>query len=297
MSLDRVGRRLLPAVLWCAVAAWPQTAAPPDLAPGVPKAASAPTGATAQPAGAPAQSAAGSEEKPQPYRTLNTGQKFDVFLRYTYSPYILIVTVFDSAIAQASGDWYSYGGGMEGYGKRFGATLANNESGAFFGRFLFPAIFHQDPRYLRLGQGGTKHRMGYAASRVLVTRSDSGNKVFNISLVASTLAGASLANAYYPREERGLGDTMGRTGSGLASHAGVNILREFWPEIRGKFKKHEPESVKRLEKKLPIEKVEKVMTEPGSESDSSAKPQHQPEAGSSSKSEGSAKPETPPKSK
>lgn len=216
----------------------------------------------AQPATAqPTQPGVGQESKPSlgPHRALNTQEKFNVFLRHTYAPYIFIAAAFDAGIAQASDDWASYGQGAEGYGKRYGASLANNESGAFFGRFLFPTIFHQDPRYLRAGTGGTGHRVGHAISRVLVTRSDSGRSVFNVSQVLAAFASSSLANTYYPREERSAGDTMVRAGSNLLNVAGVNVLREFWPEIKSKFKKHEPERVKRLEEKLPIEKVERVM--------------------------------------
>jgi len=194
-----------------------------------------------------------------PYQKLNTREKFDVFVRHTYSPYTFGAAAFNAGIAQATGAWRSYGGGMEGYGKRFGAALADNESGELLGRFVFPALLHQDPRYLRAGQGGTGHRIGYAVTRILVTRGDSGNKQVNASLLLSAFASAGLANTYYPREERGPGDTMARAGGGLLSTAGMNILREFWPDIRAKFRKHEPEKVRKMEQKPAVHKLERMV--------------------------------------
>ena len=101
---------------------------------------------------------------------------------------------------------------MQGYGKRYGASLADTESGAFFGRFLFPVLLHEDPRYLRSTSDKTAPRVAYALSRVLVTHDDSGKKRPNLSLMLSAVAASSLANSYYPREDRGFGDTMGRAG-------------------------------------------------------------------------------------
>ena len=59
-----------------------------------------------------------------------------------------------------------FGGGMEGYGKRLGASVAGSEAGAFFSGFLFPTLLHQDPRYFPSHQYDISQRLAYAASRV-----------------------------------------------------------------------------------------------------------------------------------
>ena len=151
---------------------------------------------------------------------------------------------------------------MKGYGKRYGAALADNESGAFFGRFLFPVLLHEDPRYLRSNSEGIKARAAYAVSRVLVTHDDSGRKRPNYSLVFSAVAASTLANAYYPREYRGFGDTMGRAGGALLGTAEMNLLREFWPDINRKLRKHEPKSVQRLEENPHVSKIEEMVMGP-----------------------------------
>ena len=199
---------------------------------------------------------------PTPYQHLNKRDKFKVFLRHTYSPYTFVGAAFDAGTAQATGAWYSYGGGMQGYGKRYGASLADTESGAFFGRFLFPVLLHEDPRYLRSTSDKTAPRVAYALSRVLVTHDDSGKKRPNLSLMLSAVAASSLANSYYPREDRGFGDTMGRAGGDLLSTAEINLLREFWPDINKKLRKHEPKRIQKLEENPRVSKIEQMVIGP-----------------------------------
>lgn len=171
---------------------------------------------------------------PSTYVALTRRQKLNVFLHYTYAPQTIAGTAFDAAIAQGSSDHEGYGQGWQGYGKRFGASFADNESGVFFQRYLLAALFHQDPRYFRRPELPFLRRAMYAASRVFLTRNDSGHTAFNVSYLAGGLLSTSLANAYYPFYERGLENTMVRFGSGIASDSGLMMLHEFWPDIHAR---------------------------------------------------------------
>ena len=197
------------------------------------------------------------EPVPAPaYTPLDSRQKFHIFVRQTYSLYTVANTAFDAGWAQMTDDWPAYGQGAEGYGKRYGALLANHEAGSFFENFLFPSLLHQDPRYFRLGDGHPLFlRVPYAATRVLVTQADSGRPTFNSSLLLGLLFVDSLTNAYYPRPQRGFGETMSRFGGSVLSSAETNLLREFMPDMLRIFHKHEPEKLKKLEqleKKVPL---------------------------------------------
>ncbi len=166
------------------------------------------------------------------YIPLSNRRKLDVFVKWTYSPLTFLGTAFDAGIAQANADHEEYGQGMQGYGKRLGASLADNESGAFFQRYLLPTIFHQDPRYFRRPELPAGRRAAYAMSRVLLTRKDDGNTALNISYLGGGLMSTALANAYYPFHERGFENTMQRFGAGIVSDAGLLVLHEFWPDLR-----------------------------------------------------------------
>lgn len=193
---------------------------------------------------------------------LSPHEKFKVFLRYTYSPYTFAGAGFNAGLAQATGGWHTYGGGMEGYGKRYGAALADTESGAFFGAFLYPVLLHEDPRYIRSASQKTAPRVGYALSRVFVTRGEDGDKKPNFSLTLAAFTSATLANAYYPRNDRSPGDTAIRAANSLLSAGEMNLLREFFPDIARKFRKHEPKPIQKLEENPHVAKVEEMVIGP-----------------------------------
>lgn len=182
---------------------------------------------------------------------LTTHQKFETFVKRTYSPYTFAAAAANATWAQMWGDWYGYGGGMQGWSKRFGASLANTEVRTFFSSFALPVVFHQDPRYHPLRKGGFFPRMWYAGTRTLVTRSDDGDRMFNYSEVFGVLFTSSVQNAYYPRRDRGFDETVQRFIGGFGSDATSNVLAEFSPELKRAARKIIPKRAQKMEKKLP----------------------------------------------
>ena len=49
--------------------------------------------------------------------------------------------------------------------------------------------------------------------------------------------GEGLANVYWPDQNRTVGDTFLRYGLDLATRAGGNMLREYWPVFYGKVRR------------------------------------------------------------
>lgn len=184
------------------------------------------------------------------YTPLSSREKFEGWMKHTYSFDMFFGAVIDSAILQASGAYPDYGGGMEGYAKRYGTTLLAAEATSLFGRWLFPTILHQDPRYFPSRQTNVWDRMAYAASRTVITRSDSGRDVFNSSLILTLLVSSALANGYKPNYEQSFPATMANTAAGLGTTAQMNLLNEFWPDLKSMFVKHEPAPAKYVQKKM-----------------------------------------------
>ncbi len=67
------------------------------------------------------------------YTPLTSKEKFERWAHHTYSADMLLGTVFDTLILQATGAYRDYGGGMEGFSKRYGTQLLSNEAGSLFG--------------------------------------------------------------------------------------------------------------------------------------------------------------------
>ena len=202
-----------------------------------------------------------SSAKPEPgttvagstiYAPLSPHCKLDLFLKQTYSPYTFASAAFGATEAQATGQWPHYGGGMQGWGKRFGATLANTESRRFIQGFALSTILHQDPRYFYSSNRRFFPRVWYSVTRVVITKNGQGDRTFNTSEFLGALFSSALQNSYYPRHDRNLGDTMNRFSGALSSDAIDDLLREFTPDMMRLFRKHAPKKILKIEEKLPI---------------------------------------------
>jgi hypothetical protein len=174
------------------------------------------------------------------YVPLTAQQKFDLFVRSTHSVDMGISIMSDALIAQASGAYPRFGGGMDGFGQRLGVSAAGEEAASFFSGFVFPTLFHQDPRYFRSHQTRIIDRLAYAASRVVIGRSDRGHTVFNYSAISGQFVQAALSNAYVPYRNESVSGTIENALTGLTGIAQAQILNEFWPDIKQFVTSHTP---------------------------------------------------------
>jgi hypothetical protein len=171
---------------------------------------------------------------------LSVEQKFHLFTRSAFDPFEFAAAGFQAGIGQATNEFPGYGQGAAGYGKRYGASLADEISSGFFSNFAYPALLKEDPRYFRLGQGSIKHRIGYSLAQEFVTRTDQGTRRFKFSNVLGAFSAGGLSNVYYPRSDRGFGLTMSRSAIFLAYGSAGGLIDEFWPDIQHKLFHHKP---------------------------------------------------------
>jgi hypothetical protein len=82
---------------------------------------------------------------------------------------------------QLNNDNPSFGQGTKGFAHRLVTSYGDRVLGNMLSEGVFPVLLHEDPRYFRRGTGSTKSRLGYALSRTIITKTDSGKKRFNYS--------------------------------------------------------------------------------------------------------------------
>ena len=168
--------------------------------------------------------------------TLVVKDKFSLFLRNTVDPASFLSVSFNAGLDQAQNSDPSFGQGAAGYGKRFGANLAGLASGSFFGDFVYPTIFSEDPRYYRLAHGGGRRRLLHALAHVFVANRENGAHMVNASQWFASATVVALSNTYRPDNQRGFGPAAQRVAYVAAQDVGFDVLREFWPEIARKLK-------------------------------------------------------------
>lgn len=154
-------------------------------------------------------------------------QKFQLSLRSIIDP-VSFVSVAGIAGAEQYKDVFpAYGGGNEGYGKRYGAALANHVSGTLLSRAVYPSIFHQDPRYFYKGKGSIRSRALYAIAAAVIARGDDGRWKPNYSHVLGSFSAAAISNFYYPASDRGASLVVLNGLANTGADAVSNLIREF----------------------------------------------------------------------
>jgi hypothetical protein len=171
-----------------------------------------------------------------PFKPITTGQKFTIARRDSLDYPSYALAMLFSGISQANNSNQSFGQGIEGYSRRYASAISDQVLGNFMAEAVFPSLLHQDPRYFRKGHGSTSGRIVYAASRVLVSKTDSGHWSFNASEVLGNGTVAAIGNLYYP-DARSFGGTMQRMGTQIATDAISNLLKEFWPDVKRRLQK------------------------------------------------------------
>ena len=161
---------------------------------------------------------------------------------------------------QADNQFPGYGQGSQGYGKRFGAALADSVDAGFWSNFAYPTLLKQDPRYFRLGEGSFSRRVVYGIKQEFVCHTDKGGRSFNFANVLGAFTSGAISNLYYPgktlirtipasatspampvyENERGLELTVSRASIALGYGVAGGLFDEFWPDIQHKlFHKHQ----------------------------------------------------------
>ena len=169
---------------------------------------------------------------------LTSPEKFHLFAKSAFDPVTIGLVGLQAGISQGEDEFPGYGQGAQGYGKRFGASFADEISSGFWSNYFYPSMLKEDPRYFRLGEGKIGHRLRYSLTQEFICHTDKGGRSFNWSNSLGALTSGGLSNIYYPQSDRGLGLTMSRTGVALLYGSLGGVFDEFWPDVNQKLHKH-----------------------------------------------------------
>jgi len=165
---------------------------------------------------------------------LSSGEKFHLFAKSAFDPAIIVIEGLQAGLSQAENEFPGYGQGAQGYGKRYGASFADEVSSGFFANYFYSVLLKEDPRYYRLGHGSIKRRIWHSLLQEFVCRKDAGGQSFNYQNVLGAFSSGGLSNAYYPSSDRGFGLTMSRSAIALGYGSAGGLVDEFWTDINRK---------------------------------------------------------------
>lgn len=154
---------------------------------------------------------------------------------FDYTSFVFIGVL--AGVSQLQGSTPEFHTGAPAYGRYYWHNFADQTDENLWVGFVLPVALHEDARYYTLGNGTAQHhnglfkRAGYAFSRILVTRKDSGGSSFNFSEVVGAGASAGISNLYYPSSNRGWNKTGQRWALNVGIDGSTFILKEFWPDL------------------------------------------------------------------
>ena len=172
------------------------------------------------------------------YKPLTSQQRWQLYFKQNYwsmgaffGPCVTALLV-----DQTTGEPPEWGGGLKGYGRRLGSRLG---TAIVQGTFQAPvaALFGEDTRYISSGQGDFKARIKHVMLFSFVTYNSQGHKTLNIANIGGFYASSAVSTLWLPQKQSvglyTLSDGSKQAGLNIL----VNLIQEFWPDIRQKLKR------------------------------------------------------------
>lgn len=167
---------------------------------------------------------------------LSAKYKFLLGVKAAFSPFAAVSWFAAADYEQLGNEDPNYGTDRGAFGQRLGAAAIRDASEDVFADSFMSPLFHEDPRYYRLGPSHNFFiRVVHAGFRPVIGRTDGGLSSPNFSNLAGTMAGTALTNAYYPSANRSLTQTMQTFGWSLGVSSVGYVFREFSGDITQMF--------------------------------------------------------------
>lgn len=203
--------------------------------------------ASQQSGGAPNQSAKASEHKSlsvnpvtgmvsaseSNYEPLTGTERVKIYFKMNYAAVGAYFGPFFTALVldQATGSPAQWGGGFAGYGRRVASRLG---TAILQGTFQAPvaALLHEDVRYIASSQHGIKRRAWHAVKYSFLTYNAHGQPTLNVANLSSYYAATAISVAWLPSHNNLATYTLSNATEQVGLSVPLNLLQEFWPEIR-----------------------------------------------------------------
>ncbi len=145
-------------------------------------------------------------------------------------------TAAGTGIRQAYGAVPEWGGGLEGYGKRYASSFGQKAIDRSI-RIGLQTLLREEPRFIASGKSGIFSRTVGAASRTFVIYRDNGGARPAYTRWAGVFAAAYVSRRWHPDS---YGSASSCVAAGLTSiglDAAGNVWNEFWPDLKKRLRR------------------------------------------------------------
>jgi hypothetical protein len=172
----------------------------------------------------------------QPAQPYHNPRRFVDSVKRLFSVEAVTSTLPGAALEQMH-DWPGeWGNHASGFAKRVGSLYGQFVVGVAIEDSV-KAIDHEDTHFTRLGQGNFFRRTAHVVTSTVLAHKPDGGRMVAWSLPANAYGSWAIATLWSPREYRN-GASIAEWGTaGMGATAGLNFFREFWPDLKGLFKR------------------------------------------------------------
>ncbi len=174
---------------------------------------------------------------PGTYAPADAEVRADWWARSTFGPTSWFTGAFGSGWSTVFNSPEEWERSPNGFARRIASRTANvaiaNGVEAGLG-----AVWGEDPRYFRKGQGGFKSRAGHVLKMTVLARYRNGGTNFAYARLIGNVGGNVTQNFWMPPSANGIGTITYNVGIGISARLGSVAFQEFWPDVRKRvFKK------------------------------------------------------------
>ena len=162
--------------------------------------------------------------------------RFRLYIESTIGPLPIVTQAISAGVFQGLDRPPEWGQGAAGYGKRMADGFAYNAVRTTI-TYGTSVLFREDNRYFASGRAHTGGRVLFALTSPFRARTDGGKYRFSISTTSGIVGSAVISRTWEPQSWQGAGNISRSIGYGYAGIAGLNLFREFVPDIIRRLKK------------------------------------------------------------
>jgi len=153
-------------------------------------------------------------------------------LRDSISPFSILGILASASYSHLTNGQPNFGTNKGAFGQRIGAVAIRDTTENIFSDSVYAPLLHEDPRYYVEGpQYGFFHRVIYAATRPIITRTDSGRSTINAAQILGDASASAISYTYYPQINRNFRDTVATFGGALGGDAFGDFVSEFSHQV------------------------------------------------------------------
>jgi len=154
------------------------------------------------------------------------------FLKHTFGAEGVIMSGVGAAVTQATDTPHEWGQGAAGFARRFasgfGKHIVDNSI-----KYPVAKLLHEEFGYRPSNKQGFKPRLKYALLSTIITRkTTTEQKTVAVGEISGAVGSGLISRLWQPKSVATIGHGFASAGITLGVDAGLNVVREFWPEIR-----------------------------------------------------------------